>query len=93
MLKEKFDVNLSPAEKTSSSKSSKFWYVCKKSFKPIAFEDGIMASSEGIKVSWQEDEYYCFEEAIKIERGKIHPFDRDKLEMLKQKNSKKRKSD
>lgn len=58
LLNQKFNTNLIPATKTKLSRSEYFWYVCKATKKPIAYEDGVLSVSEYDRVPWQEDQYY-----------------------------------
>lgn len=90
-LNKKLKLELVPAQKTSHSKSDLFWQVCQISKAPIAIEDGVLAEQNLSKMPWQEDGYYCIEEALKLETKQVHPLEKDRLRELKKLHTKKRK--
>lgn len=85
-LNKEFELKLNPAIKTEKSKSDDFWVVCKKTQRPIALEDAILAQmkdKEFSKVPWQEDEYYSIDTALEIGINLIHPSEKERVQRLK----------
>lgn len=89
-LNEKFGLRLIVATKMAKCSNNTFWTICKKTNKPISLKDAILSSENYEKVPWQEDQYYSIDAALELPSAYIHPLDRDRVEKLKIRYTKKR---
>lgn len=90
-LNNKLGISLQPLSKTNPTDSTYFWTVCKSTHNPISISDGILASMPLDKSVWEDDEYFSIGASLEQDASKIHPLERERVEMLKKLHTKVRR--